>query len=690
MRGAAGVVAAASRLAGAASCGADRRAARAPAGARKSYLFTITSDPIAAARARGRSSTPIRCCDRKTRPADRERRRAASSPATREGAQHVGRLRHGAEVGHVPRRSCNFVDGRAVGGRHPVPPRFARSRSRGPTGCRTCSTERHRNSLTMRHFYRSHTYAGRRARRGGRLLPRARPRAVTTDGAHARLRRPARRAEAERARRGRALHVRRGRHRSDGREPPRSQREEVLRRAAPRRGSGAHAAKRRTDGDGRARRAAAGRGARTSAATPTPLPSDSDASLSRDAAARALLLDAPHAHARGAARRLYRQTKVVGGLFRSLGQEADAVGSAYALERRDILSPLIRNLGSMLVKGATPVEILKQYMAKGDSPTRGRELNIHFGDTERGFIGQISPLGDMVPVMAGVTLTFKMRGEDRVGLVYVGDGATSTGAFHEGINFAAVQRCPLVVDRREQRLRVLHADVEADRSRSSSSTRRSATAFRASRPTATTCSRSYDVDEARRRSRAARRGRLARRADDVPPQGTRGARQPVVRARRARSSAGSARTIRSRATSRGCATSLRSRRRDRGGRRARAPRGRRGDRRRRAVRRCPRRSTRSIGVYADPPAEQPLWFREGKGERRRRARAAGGWGTFDAQAEESRLMAEITYLEAIREALFEEMERDAERLLPRRGHRRVRRRVQGHRRAARRSSARRA
>jgi TPP-dependent pyruvate/acetoin dehydrogenase alpha subunit len=142
---------------------------------------------------------------------------------------------------------------------------------------------------------------------------------------------------------------------------------------------------------------------------------------------------------------LYRQTKVVGGLFRSLGQEADAVGSAYALRHGDILSPLIRNLGSMLVKGATPVEILKQYMAKGDSPTRGRELNIHFGDTERGFIGQISPLGDMVPVMAGVTLTFKLRGEDRVGLVYVGDGATSTGAFHEGINFAAVQRCPLVV-----------------------------------------------------------------------------------------------------------------------------------------------------------------------------------------------------------------------------------------------------
>jgi pyruvate dehydrogenase E1 component alpha subunit/2-oxoisovalerate dehydrogenase E1 component alpha subunit len=89
-------------------------------------------------------------------------------------------------------------------------------------------------------------------------------------------------------------------------------------------------------------------------------------------------------------------------------------------------------------------------MAKADSPTRGRELNIHFGDigeagVTRGFLGQISPLGDMVPVMTGVTMSFKMRGEDRVGLVYVGDGATSTGAFHEGINFAAVQKCPLVV-----------------------------------------------------------------------------------------------------------------------------------------------------------------------------------------------------------------------------------------------------
>jgi pyruvate dehydrogenase E1 component alpha subunit/2-oxoisovalerate dehydrogenase E1 component alpha subunit len=145
---------------------------------------------------------------------------------------------------------------------------------------------------------------------------------------------------------------------------------------------------------------------------------------------------------------LYRQSKVIGGLFRSLGQEGESVASAYALERgrnKDLLSPLTRNLGSMLVMGARPIEILRQYMGKADGPTRGRDMNIHFNDLEKGYLGQISHLGDMVPVMAGITWTFKVRGEPRVGLVYVGDGATSTGAFHEGLNFAAVQRCPLVL-----------------------------------------------------------------------------------------------------------------------------------------------------------------------------------------------------------------------------------------------------
>ncbi len=142
---------------------------------------------------------------------------------------------------------------------------------------------------------------------------------------------------------------------------------------------------------------------------------------------------------------LYRQTKVVGGVFRSLGQEATAVGSAYALEPHDFVTPLIRDLGAVLVKGIRPREIFAQYMAKAWGPSGGRDLNIHFGDMEKGFIGPISHLGDMIPVMTGILLGARMRQKRIVGVAYIGDGGMSTGAFHEGLNFAAVQRLPLIV-----------------------------------------------------------------------------------------------------------------------------------------------------------------------------------------------------------------------------------------------------
>jgi pyruvate dehydrogenase E1 component alpha subunit/2-oxoisovalerate dehydrogenase E1 component alpha subunit len=142
---------------------------------------------------------------------------------------------------------------------------------------------------------------------------------------------------------------------------------------------------------------------------------------------------------------LYRQTKVVGGVFRSLGQEATAVGTAYALEPRDFISPLIRDLGAVLVKGIRPRDIFAQYMAKAWGPSGGRDLNIHFGDMEKGFIGPISHLGDMIPVMTGVVLAARMQKKQVVALAYIGDGGMSTGAFHEGLNFAAVQRLPLLV-----------------------------------------------------------------------------------------------------------------------------------------------------------------------------------------------------------------------------------------------------
>jgi len=142
---------------------------------------------------------------------------------------------------------------------------------------------------------------------------------------------------------------------------------------------------------------------------------------------------------------LYRQTKVVGGVFRSLGQEATAVGSAYALQPGDFVTPLIRDLGAVLVKGIRPRDVFAQYMAKAWGPSGGRDLNIHFGDMQKGFIGPISHLGDMIPVMTGVLLGARMQKKKIVAVAYIGDGGMSTGAFHEGLNFAAVQKLPLII-----------------------------------------------------------------------------------------------------------------------------------------------------------------------------------------------------------------------------------------------------
>jgi len=145
---------------------------------------------------------------------------------------------------------------------------------------------------------------------------------------------------------------------------------------------------------------------------------------------------------------LFRQAKVIGGLYRSLGQEGESVAAAYALDFKqgDVVQPLIRNLGAILVAGAKPADVIRQYMAKGDSPTRGRELNIHFGHPARdGFIGQISMLGDMIPVMAGIALAGRMQKKNLVTMGFIGDGGSSTGAFYEGMNFASVQKLPMVV-----------------------------------------------------------------------------------------------------------------------------------------------------------------------------------------------------------------------------------------------------
>lgn len=142
---------------------------------------------------------------------------------------------------------------------------------------------------------------------------------------------------------------------------------------------------------------------------------------------------------------LYRQGKVVGGVYSSLGQEAISVGTAYALGPDDVLGGMIRNVGAMLVRGFKPRDVFMQYMARRDGPTGGRDANTHFGDPKRGVLSPISMLGELVPLLAGVGLAAKIRREKRVGLTYVGDGATSTTPFHEGLNFAAVLKLPLIV-----------------------------------------------------------------------------------------------------------------------------------------------------------------------------------------------------------------------------------------------------
>jgi TPP-dependent pyruvate/acetoin dehydrogenase alpha subunit len=143
---------------------------------------------------------------------------------------------------------------------------------------------------------------------------------------------------------------------------------------------------------------------------------------------------------------LYKQGKVVGGVYFGLGQEACSCASAYALAKDDWLAPMIRNQGALLVRGFTPRDMMMQYMAKADSPTKGRDGTSHFGDIyERNVVSPISMLGDLIPVMAGVALGARLQGRSIAVMTYIGDGGQSAGVTYEGINLAAVQNLGLVL-----------------------------------------------------------------------------------------------------------------------------------------------------------------------------------------------------------------------------------------------------
>ena len=144
--------------------------------------------------------------------------------------------------------------------------------------------------------------------------------------------------------------------------------------------------------------------------------------------------------------RLFRQNKIVGGLYSSLGQEAISVGSAYALEEKDWMAPMIRNIGALLVKGVPPRDIFTQHMAKYTSPTKGKDGTSHFGDLENlHIVSPISMLGDLIPVLTGVAMAGRYLGQKIVAMTWIGDGGSSTGVFHEGLNLAASQKAAFVL-----------------------------------------------------------------------------------------------------------------------------------------------------------------------------------------------------------------------------------------------------
>ena len=143
---------------------------------------------------------------------------------------------------------------------------------------------------------------------------------------------------------------------------------------------------------------------------------------------------------------LFKQQKVVGGVYLGLGQEGCSCASAYALGERDWIGPMIRNQGALLVRGFKPRDVMMQYMAKSGAPTGGRDAGSHFGDVRnRHIAAPISMLGDLIPVLAGVALGARLQGKNIACLTWIGDGGQSTGPTYEGFNFAAVQKLGVVL-----------------------------------------------------------------------------------------------------------------------------------------------------------------------------------------------------------------------------------------------------
>ncbi|MCF7804507.1 MAG: thiamine pyrophosphate-dependent dehydrogenase E1 component subunit alpha [Candidatus Marinimicrobia bacterium] len=141
---------------------------------------------------------------------------------------------------------------------------------------------------------------------------------------------------------------------------------------------------------------------------------------------------------------LYRQGQMVGGLYLGTGNEATSVGATYALQDKDILAPMHRDLGAHFVKGESLKRMALQYLGRAEGPTAGKDNGAHHGNPEINTLGMISHLGAMIPVASGAALASKIRKMGQVALHFIGDGSTSIGDFHEGINAASVLDLPVV------------------------------------------------------------------------------------------------------------------------------------------------------------------------------------------------------------------------------------------------------
>ena len=141
---------------------------------------------------------------------------------------------------------------------------------------------------------------------------------------------------------------------------------------------------------------------------------------------------------------LYRQGKILGGVYLSTGQEAVSVGAAAALEDGDVIIPSHRDMGAHLLRGIQPREVFAQFLGRVGGPSRGRDGNVHFGDLARGDVAFLSPMADGIPVAVGVALALQRQDLGRIAMTWFGEGAASRGDFHEGINLSAVLRVPVV------------------------------------------------------------------------------------------------------------------------------------------------------------------------------------------------------------------------------------------------------